>query len=165
MRTEDTIITRCDHSPRGENVRKILVGVVVMAVAVLLVSQSAPAQSVASLKQQLQTATFHAGELAQRGAIAATQTHLQHVVNCLVGPQGTQFNSAPGYPCQGQGNGIIPDLQAAADAGVGGAGKALRFANLSLTLALQAQRMADVNEAQPWALVISRQLKIASDSL
>lgn len=145
--------------------KTILAGVVVMAIAVLLVAQSAPAQNVTAIKLQLMTAGFHAGELAQRGAIAATQTHLQHVVNCLVGARGAQFNPAPGYPCQGQGNGIIPDLQAAVAADVRGASKALRFANIALTLALQAQRMTDVNEAQPWATVVSRQLRIASDSL
>jgi len=149
-------------------VRMILAGVVMMALAVLFVAQIAPAQSVTvkSLKDQLQTTVFHSGELAQRGtAIAGTRTHIQHVINCLEGPRGANFVQAAGYPCQGQGNGALVDLRAGAAAEIRGANKALRFATIAHTLALQAVRMTDVNEAQPWAAVISRQLQIAFDSI
>ena len=140
--------------------------VVATALAVFFVTQTAPAQSVSSIKTQLQTTIFHSGELAQRGTVlAGPLLHLQHVVNCLEGTNGPNFRSAVGHVCQGQGNGIIPDLNAAQAAGVRGADKALRFANIALTLSLQALRMTDVNEAQPWALVISRQLRIANESL
>lgn len=148
--------------------RTIWTVVAVIALAVLVVAQTAPAKqvSIKSLKDQLQTAVFHSGELAQRGtAIAGTRTHLQHVINCLEGPNGANFAQAAGYPCQGQGRGALVDLQAASDAGVKGAAKALRFATIAHTLALQAVRMNDVNEAQPWAAVISRQLQIAFDSI
>ncbi len=148
--------------------RTILAGVAVMALAVLFVSQIAPAQSVTvkSLKDQLQTGVFHSGELAQRGtAIAGTRTHLQHVINCLEGPNGANFAQAAGYPCQGQGSGILVDLRAGSGAGIRGTDRALRYATIAHTLALQAIRMNDVNEAQPWAMVISRQLQIAFDSI
>lgn len=146
--------------------KTIFAGVVVMLLAVLFVAQIAPAQSVSSIKTQLQTAAFHSGELAQRGTVmAGPLLHLQHVVNCLEGTNGPNFRAAAGHVCQGQGNGIIPDLKAAQAAGVRGADKARTFANIALTLSLQALRMTDVNEAQPWALVISRQLRIALDSL
>jgi hypothetical protein len=149
-------------------VRATFAGVVMMALAVLFVSRVAPAQTVTvkSLKDQLQTSVFHAGELAQRGtAIAGTRTHLQHVINCLEGPNGANFVQAAGYPCQGQGRGALVDLRAGAAAGIRGADRALRFANIAHTLALQAVRFGDVNEAQPWAAVISRQLQIAFDSI
>lgn len=148
--------------------KTLLAGTAVMALAVLFISQVAPAQSVTvkSLKDQLQTTVFHSGELAQRGtAIAGTRTHLQHVINCLEGPNGTNFVQAAGYPCQGQGRGILVDLQAGVAAGIGGSNRALRFATIAHTLALQAVRFGEVNEAQPWAAVIARQLQIAFDSI
>lgn len=148
--------------------KTILAGIAVMALAVLFISQVAPAQSVTvkSMKDQLQTTVFHAGELAQRGtAVASTRTHLQHVINCLEGPNGSNFVQAAGYPCQGQGRGILVDLQAGVAAGVMGSNRALRFATIAHTLALQAVRMNEVNEAQPWAAVIARQLQIAFDSI
>lgn len=148
--------------------KTLLAGAAVMALGVLLISQVAPAQSVTvkSLKDQLQTSVFHSGELAQRGtAIAGTRTHLQHVINCLEGPNGTNFVQAAGYPCQGQGRGILVDLRAGSGAGMRGTDRALRYATIAHTLALQAIRMNDVNEAQPWAAVISRQLQIAFDSI
>lgn len=154
--------------PGRENVRTILAGILVTALTVLFLSQSASAQivTVKSLKDQLQTTVFHSGELAQRGtAIAATRTHLQHVINCLEGPTGANFVQAAGYPCQGQGNGALVDLRAAVTAGMKGAERALKFTNIAHTLALQAVRMNDVNEAQPWAMVISRQLQIAFNSI
>lgn len=146
--------------------KTIFAGVVVMLLTVLFVAQIAPAQSVSSIKTQLQTAAFHSGELAQRGTVlAGPLLHLQHVVNCLEGTNGPNFRAAAGHVCQGQGNGIIPDLKAAQAAGVRGADKARKFADIALTLSLQMLQSKDVNEAQPWALVISRQLKVAFDSL
>lgn len=35
------------------------------------------------------------------------------MVNCLEGPRGRNYDQAPGNPCQGQGNGIMPDIRAA----------------------------------------------------
>ena len=39
--------------------------------------------------------------------------HLHHTLNCLVGPQDKLFDASAGNPCQGQGNGYLPDLKAA----------------------------------------------------
>ncbi|MBI2202168.1 MAG: hypothetical protein HYU43_09570, partial [Armatimonadetes bacterium] len=124
--------------------KTILAGVVVMLLAVLFVAQIAPAQSVSSIKTQLQTAAFHSGELAQRGTVlAGPLLHLQHVVNCLEGTNGPNFRAAAGHVCQGQGNGIIPDLKAAQAAGVRGADKARKFADIALTLSLQMLQSKD----------------------
>jgi hypothetical protein len=116
--------------------------------------------------KELQTATFHAGELAQRGdAVAASKLHLQHVINCLEGPSGADFKAAAGFPCEGQGQGIIPDLKTAVAAQVPGADKALREANLALFLAVQAIGKSDVNEVQPWAKAVANHLKASSAAL
>jgi len=122
--------------------------------------------AVTAARTQLTTTIFHSGELAQRGtAVAGTQLHLRHVINCLEGDKGPDFTAAVGNPCQGQGSGIINDLRTAVAAGAPGAEQAQRFANVALKLALQAVAMTDVNEAQPWAIVISRQLTSARDAL
>jgi len=120
---------------------------------------------VGSIKMQLKTAAFHAGELAQKGAIQATQLHLHHTINCIEGPSGPDFMQAAGYPCQNQGHGIIPDLRAAMMHMVPGSQAALDDANIALKLALQAQGMSDVSEAQPWAHVVATYLMKASSDL
>jgi len=145
-----------------------LVVILVIAVVTLVLPYAAFGQAagVAAARTQLTTAIFHSGELAQRGtAIAGTQLHLRHVINCLEGDKGPNFNQAAGYPCQGQGNGILNDLRAAVAAGAAGSEQALRFADVALKLSLQAVVMTDVNAAQPWAAVISRQLTSARDAL
>jgi len=140
---------------------RITAGVVAIALAVLFVTQVIAAPTV-DVRKELETAIFHSGELAQRGtAIAGTRTHLQHVINCLQGPNGRNFVQAVGFPCQGMGNGIIPDLQAAGSASA----KSLQYARIALTLALQAVTFTDVDAAQPWAKVISGQLTIALNAL
>ena len=120
---------------------------------------------VGSIKTQLKTATFHSGELAQKGAVSATKLHLQHTINCLEGPSGAHYVQAVGYPCQGQGHGILPDIKAAVAAKVPGAQAAWNDANIALTLAMQGQGMSDVNEAQPWAKVVAEYLGKASSDL
>ena len=108
------------------------------------------AMSAAALKTEIKTAVFHSSELAQRGsAMTAVQLHTQHTINCLEGPKGMHFKAAAGFPCQGQGNGIIPDLQAAAAGGTPGATAALGDSKVALNLALQVQTMNDINQAQP----------------
>ncbi len=68
---------------------------------------------------------------------------------------------AAGFPCQGMGNGIVPDLEAAGS----GSAKSLQYARIALTLSLQAITFNDVNQAQPWAKVVSGQLTIALNAL
>ena len=61
--------------------------------------------------KEVSTAATHAGLAAKAADMKMTQTHLQHVVNCLVGPQGKGFDATPGNPCKDQGNGAIPDTK------------------------------------------------------
>ena len=147
---------------------RVLIAFILVAVtAAFGLPQSALAQGgLAAAKTQLTTAIFHSGELAQRGtAVAASKTHLQHTMNCLEGAKGPNFNAAPGDVCRGQGNGIIPDLQAAQAAGVSGAERALKFTSAAHTLIQTALQSNDVNLVQPYAIVISNQLKQAMAAL
>ena len=147
-----------------------LIGLTCALVAISLLVYATPRAGAAMMggdvKKELQTAYYHAGELAQRGnAVAASKLHLQHVINCLEGPAGADFKQAAGYPCEGQGHGAIPDLKDAVAAKTPGAAKALQETNLAKTLAVQAVEKNDVNEVQPWAKVVAAHLKAASDAL
>jgi hypothetical protein len=68
----------------------------------------------ADLAAELSTAQTHAGMSSTQTDIAMAQKHLQHAVNCLVGPSGTGFDAAAGNPCGKAGNGAIPDSTDAA---------------------------------------------------
>lgn len=121
---------------------------------------------IAGIKDGLMTAVLHANDFARQGdTAAALKRHLQHTINCLEGPTGMHFRPAAGNLCQGKGHGIIPDLQAAVAQGVPGAERALTNATVAWSLAIKAMGMTDVNEAQPWALVAAKYLKMASDDL
>jgi len=63
-------------------------------------------------KTELTTAYTHAGFAAKYDSLNEVTLHLHHVVNCLVGPNGDKFDSSAGNPCQGQGNGALPDIKA-----------------------------------------------------
>jgi hypothetical protein len=142
--------------------RKIITGFIAAAVAALFVTQAFAAPTV-DIRKQLETSIFHAGELAQRGtAIAGARLHIQHVINCLEGTNGRNFVGTVGHVCQGQGNGILPDLRAST---LPGAARALQFSQIAHTLALQAVAFTDVDAAQPWAKVIAGQLTIALNAL
>ena len=68
----------------------------------------------ADLAGELSTAQTHAGMASTQADIAMAQKHLQHAVNCLVGPNGTGFDAAAGNPCGKAGNGAIADTTDAA---------------------------------------------------
>ena len=68
----------------------------------------------ADLAGELSTAQTHAGMAATQSDIAMVHKHLQHAVNCLVGPGGAGFDEAAGNPCGKAGPGAIPDSTSAA---------------------------------------------------
>ena len=70
--------------------------------------------ALADLAGELATAQTHAGMAATQADIAMAQKHLQHAVNCLVGPSGAGFDAAAGNPCGKAGNGAIVDTTDAA---------------------------------------------------
>jgi hypothetical protein len=59
--------------------------------------------------KEVTTAARHASLAAQATDLKGAQTHLHHVINCLVGPKGQGFDSKEANPCKDQGNGAIPD--------------------------------------------------------
>lgn len=77
----------------------------------LVISSSALA---ADKAPEVKTAAVHSGLAASAGDIKGVHTHLHHALNCLVGPDGEGFDANEMNPCQGQGNGAIPDTTDAA---------------------------------------------------
>lgn len=63
----------------------------------------------ADVNSEIKAAGQHAGFAAKAGTIDMVHTHLHHVVNCLVGPNGDGFDAKALNPCKGMGNGAIPD--------------------------------------------------------
>ena len=72
-----------------------------------LVSTSVKAD--ADSTKEVTTAAKHAGLAAQATDLKGTQTHLHHVINCLVGPKGQGFDDKEANPCKDQGNGATSD--------------------------------------------------------
>ena len=146
--------------------RGVIVGGVVLALIALIAGAAVAQNRTDAAKKQLQTAFFHANELAQKApTIAGVLQHVQHVVNCLEGSGGKNFNPAAGYPCQGQGSGAIPDLQAAADAGDKAAARALRFATVADKLAVNVLKFTEIDAAQPQMKVVANNAQQALDAL
>jgi hypothetical protein len=63
-------------------------------------------------KVQARTGATHAGFAAAADAARSVDQHLGHALNCIEGAKGKNFNAAWGHPCQGQGDGLLQDLQA-----------------------------------------------------
>lgn len=57
--------------------------------------------------QQVNTAAQHAGFASKAMKVDDVHLHLHHVINCLVGPDGKDFDAKAGNPCKGQGNGAL----------------------------------------------------------
>jgi hypothetical protein len=90
--------------------RSALVAAAFSFALVLTASQARAADS-ADPAKEIATAGTHAGLAVKADDMKMTQTHLQHVVNCLVGPKGKGFDATPGNPCKDQGNGAIADTK------------------------------------------------------
>jgi hypothetical protein len=63
----------------------------------------------ADASKEVATATTHAGLAAAAVDLKGVQTHLHHVINCLVGPSGAGFDATQANPCKDLGGGAIPD--------------------------------------------------------
>ena len=59
--------------------------------------------------QEVSIAAQHAGYAADAIVISTVHVHLHHTINCLVGPNGQGFDAKEQNPCQGKGNGALPD--------------------------------------------------------
>lgn len=80
-----------------------------LLLSALLLGLSMPLLAATGLRPQLTTAVTHAKLAMAASSISLTHMHLHHVVNCLEGPQGKDFDAAAGNPCKGKGNGAMVD--------------------------------------------------------
>ena len=76
----------------------------------LLFPATQPARA-ADLTKEVATADQHAGFAAAAKDLKTAQMHLQHVVNCLVGPSGKGYDATMLNPCKAFGDGIIPETK------------------------------------------------------
>jgi hypothetical protein len=68
----------------------------------------------ADVAKEVSIAEQHANYAATATVITTTDSHLHHVINCLVGPKGKGFDAKQLDPCKGMGNGAIADTADAA---------------------------------------------------
>ncbi|MEO6926317.1 MAG: hypothetical protein ABI129_06565 [Rhodanobacter sp.] len=92
----------------GKNLARF-VPALLLACALPLAVQAADANAAAS--KQVATATAHAGMALGASDLDMAHAHLQHVVNCLVGPAGKAFDAKAADPCKDMGQGAIVDVK------------------------------------------------------
>jgi hypothetical protein len=59
---------------------------------------------------EISTALSHAQMALASKDVAEAHHHLHHVINCLVGPKGKDFDANEENPCKGMGNGAMNDV-------------------------------------------------------
>jgi hypothetical protein len=104
----------------------------------------------ADVGAEIANAEMHAGLAAQGTDVATVHMHLHHTLNCLVGPNGSGFDAKELNPCQGDGNGAIPDETDA------GKNKALQDAAAKAADGISA---SDLSTAQHDAAAVASMLK------
>jgi hypothetical protein len=92
---------------------RVGVAILLVGAATWILTQSALVTAAGDPAAELKTAVTHAGFAAKYETMKEVTLHLHHALNCLVGPQDKLFDAAAGNPCQGQGNGFLPDQKAA----------------------------------------------------
>lgn len=80
----------------------------VFAIALPLVAHSHPGSAVT---KQVSTAAAHAGMAMGAADLKMAHAHLQHVINCLVGPSGDGYDAQEANPCKGMGQGALVDAK------------------------------------------------------
>jgi hypothetical protein len=99
------------HSDFGSAKRTILFTVVLLFSAVFFLMPAyatvIPANGTPTIIYQpsdpFQTATKHAEMAVNATSLKEVQVHLHHVLNCLEGKSGKDYNASFGDPCHGQG--------------------------------------------------------------
>lgn len=76
-------------------------------------AEDAPKERADMAALELQTAVQHPGLAARANSVEETHKHLQHTLNCLVGPDDEAYDTQAGNPCEGQGRGALADYRAA----------------------------------------------------
>ncbi len=159
---------------REERMRIIVVsGLLIAAMLTYGVPRTDATAIRADVKAELKMALFHIGMLARDGPAYKPPLHGQHVINCLEGPKGRNYEGFvhAGNPCAGQGNGIIPDLKDQAAAKIPGTQEALKQATLAWNVAVQGMAKNNFNdpgygnEVKQWAKLVASYLKVALDAL
>ena len=89
------------------------VGIFFACLSTWVLAESTLVSAAGDPSAELNTAVTHAGFAAKYEAMKEITLHLHHALNCLVGPQDKRFDAAAGNPCQGQGDGYLPDQKAA----------------------------------------------------
>lgn len=135
--------------------KKTWMGRLAVVAALGLSGTSAFGQSAGVL--EIKTAVAHAGYASKAEALGAAHLHLHHVLNCMVGPQGKQFDTAAGDPCKGQGNGALPDIKAKS-------GEDAQYYMTSLVAEIASQGIAsnDLTQAKTYARVAALILEDAT---
>jgi len=83
----------------------------VFLLALALPMGASAADAGSAVSKQMATADAHAGMALSAADLKMAHTHLHHVVNCLVGPDGKGFDAKAGDPCKGMGQGAIGDAK------------------------------------------------------
>lgn len=97
---------------RAVGVAVLVVSLAVAAYADYHYGQQPAGGTEPAWKVQARTAAQHANFAAGADSMSSAEQHLGHALNCIEGPRGPNFNRAWGNPCEGQGNGLLPDLRA-----------------------------------------------------
>jgi hypothetical protein len=133
----------------GQHMRKLSLwtaGLMACAVPSLIV----PAQA-ADAAKEISTAATHA-EMAGAAADAKmVQMHLHHVVNCIVGPGGMDFDAAAGNPCKDAGDGALkdaPDKAAPLTEALAKAKAGLATTDVSMAKSAAMEAAASLNKAK-----------------
>lgn len=84
------------------------------ALSASLIAVPLMAFAAADVTAEINAAATHAGLAAKATMLDTVHVHMQHALNCLVGPGGTGFDATAFNPCQGKGAGIIADTGDAA---------------------------------------------------
>lgn len=116
---------------------------------------SAPASVLAAgnASKEISTATTHAMMAGNAKDAPTAIMHFHHVINCLVGPKGKQFDPAVGNPCKGMGDGALND--------VGPKTKQYETLKHALALAEKAVHAKNLQETQEYSAHISQMLRKA----
>lgn len=146
------------------NTGAIAVAVLLLAVAAggfapsLSLAQAPTA--VARVKAEVATAKAHAGFARSATTLADYQLHMGHVLNCIEGRGGRNFNARWAHVCEGMGNGILNDLRE-----VPGSASLLPQVELAGATALGGTMCRDLAACKDTAEGLEAVLEMVEDSL
>jgi hypothetical protein len=63
-----------------------------------------------NVETEIRTAAEHAQFAMQAKEVRQIHLHLHHVINCLEGNNGPDFDASAGNPCKGEGHGALKDV-------------------------------------------------------